>query len=74
MVDTSQIVGADIIVFSAETTEAELWMRKKYGRHKISFNVPTDHVRLQLFVRAAMIFSIGSLDSRPARTDSADGT
>lgn len=29
MVDISQIVGADIIVFSTETNAAELWMRKE---------------------------------------------
>ena len=74
MVDISQIVAADIIVFSTETNAAQLWMRKEVRSSQSRFNVPTDHVRLQLFVRAAMILSIGSLESRPARTDPADGT
>jgi hypothetical protein len=62
MLDISQIAGSDIIMFSAESSAADLWMRQLYGRNKIYFHVPADHERLKAFVRAAKAhgFSISS--------------
>ena len=53
MSDISQIAGSDIVMFSAETPAADLWMRELYGRSKIYFHIPADHERLKAFVRAA---------------------
>jgi hypothetical protein len=51
--DIIRIAGSAIIMFSANTPAAELWMEEMYGRTKIYFHVPIDHERLKLFVRAA---------------------
>lgn len=68
MADISRVAGSDIVMFSAETPAAELWMKELYGQARIYFHVPADHERLKLFVRAATAhgFTIGSLESRAA--------
>ena len=53
MADISRIAGSGIVMFSAESNNAEAWMEKIYGRARIYFHVPTDHAQLQLFIRAA---------------------
>jgi hypothetical protein len=61
MSDISRLAGSDIVMFSALTPAAELWMEEVYGRSKIYFHVPSDHERLKAFVRAATAhgFTIG---------------
>jgi hypothetical protein len=40
--DITQITGSDIIMFSAESPEADSWMREFWGRNKIYFILPAN--------------------------------
>ena len=53
MADIDRLAGSDIVMFSAHTPAAELWMKELYGRAVIYFHVPSDHERMRLFVKAA---------------------
>lgn len=70
MADITQITGSDIIMFSAESHEADSWMREFYDRHKIYFNLPYNHTGLLAFKVAAKAqgLSIAKLAADPADT------
>ncbi len=68
MADITQIAGSDIIMFSAESPEADSWMREFYGRHKIYFVLPINHTAVLAFKVAAKAqgLSIATLAADPA--------
>jgi len=53
MADISQITEPYSIMFSANTSAANLWMRELYGRHKICFDLPEEQADALCFIEAA---------------------
>jgi hypothetical protein len=68
MRDITQIAGSDIVMFSAESPAADLWMKELYGRPKIYFNLPVDSANAMAFAKAARAqgFSIATIAADPA--------
>jgi hypothetical protein len=51
--DITQIYGADCVTFSADTPEAERWMRLKYRGSPLSFELPAENAEAVAFRNAA---------------------
>jgi hypothetical protein len=53
MADITQVTAAFRLDFSANTPEAEAWMKKHYGDRDILFDLPHDEAKALAFVEAA---------------------
>ena len=53
MADITQITAAFRLDFSANTPEAEVWMKKHYGGREICFDLPHDDAFASLFLAEA---------------------
>jgi len=53
MADITQITAAYRLDFSANTPEAEAWMKNHYGGREIFFDLPHDDADALAFVAAA---------------------
>ena len=53
MADITQVTAAFRLDFSANTPEAEAWMKNHYGDREILFDLPHDDAKALAFVQAA---------------------
>jgi hypothetical protein len=58
--DITEIHSPFRVLFAADTTEAVIWMEKKYGARQVSFKLPEEHSSMAAFKHAAQVqeFSI----------------
>ena len=68
MADITQIAGSEIVMFCAESSAGDLWMRELYGRSKIYFTLPSDKAGALTFTKTAKAqgFVIATLAVDPA--------
>ncbi len=53
MADITQITTHENVMFSANSVQADLWMREHYHGHQICFELPDDAANAQAFRQAA---------------------
>ena len=53
MADITQVTAVYRLDFSANTPEAEAWMREHYGNREILFDLPHDEAKALAFIEAA---------------------
>lgn len=53
MSDITQAATGEQVVFSANTTEADNWMREHYGDQEVTFSLPSEAADAQDFKKAA---------------------
>ena len=51
--DITQINAPGCVLFSADTPDAERWMRKRLGGHSVLFHLPVDYAKAVAFKEAA---------------------
>jgi hypothetical protein len=68
--DLTQINAPGCVRFSADTPAAEFWMRRRYGRSRIVFDLPARHDDALAFIAAAQAADLTILVLRRRLSDS----
>jgi hypothetical protein len=67
--DITQINAPDFVGFSADTPAAESWIRRRYGRNSVVFELPARHDDALAFIAAAQAASLTILVLRRRVTE-----